>query len=117
VDGADGFVYTTDWSGIAVVRQRMHWVVAEAISAAAALVVATGDTEYDTWYRTWWDYAAGHLIAPDGSWRHELDPTNRPAATVWPGRPDLYHSIHATLLPRLPLAPSAATAIAQGLLR
>lgn len=115
-DGADGFVYTTDWSGRPVVRQRMHWVVAEAICAAAALGAVTGDPQYDGWYRRWWDYAAEHFIADDGSWQHELDPENRPASSVWPGRPDLYHSIHATLLPRLPLAPSAATAIAQGLM-
>ncbi len=117
VDGADGFVYTTDWAGHAVVRQRMHWVVAEAICAAAALLTQTGDSAYDTWYRTWWDYAATYLIAGNGSWAHELDPQNRPAATVWPGRPDLYHSVHATLLPRLPLAPSAPTALARGLFR
>jgi mannose/cellobiose epimerase-like protein (N-acyl-D-glucosamine 2-epimerase family) len=29
VDGAPGFVYTTDWNGTPVVRQRMHWVAAE----------------------------------------------------------------------------------------
>lgn len=116
VDGADGFVYTTDWSGTPVVRQRMHWVVAEAISAAAALLAHTGDPVYDAWYRTWWDYAAEYLIAEDGSWAHELDPQNRPAATVWPGRPDLYHSLHSALLPRLPLAPTAPAAIARGLL-
>ena len=38
-----------------------------------------------------------------GSWHHELDPANRPAASVWPGKPDLYHAVQATLLPRLPL--------------
>src|SRR4029450_9029335 len=41
VDGADGFVYTTDWDGTPVVRDRMHWVLAEAISAAAALRART----------------------------------------------------------------------------
>ncbi len=117
VDGADGFVYTTDWAGTPVVRQRMHWVLAEGISAAAALGAHTADPRYDAWYRTWWDYAATYLIADNGSWRHELDPQNRPAATVWPGRPDLYHSVHATLLPRLPLAPTAPTALARGLFR
>lgn len=117
VDGADGFVYTTDWSGTPVVRQRMHWVAAEGISAASALAAATGDPVYERWYRTWWDYASTYLVTDDGSWRHELDTDNRPAATVWPGRPDLYHSFHAVILPRLPLAPSAASAIAAGLLR
>ncbi len=116
-DGADGFVYTTDWSGTPVVRQRMHWVVAEAICAAAALAAVTSDPAYETWYGTWWDYAATHLISEDGSWQAELDPDNRPASTVWPGRPDLYHSFHATLLPRLPLTPTTPTAIARGFLR
>jgi len=114
VDGADGFVYTTDWTGVPVVRQRMHWVVAEAISAAAALWKATGELAYDRWYRTWWDYADRYVVTDDGSWRHELDPWNEPARTVWPGRPDLYHSLHAVLLGRLPLAPSAPTALAHG---
>lgn len=113
-DGLDGFIYTTDWQGAPVVRQRMHWVVAEAISAAAALSVATGEAVYEGWYRQWWDYAARHLVQPDGSWIHELDPLNRPAVTVWPGRPDLYHSVHAVLLQRLPLAPTAPTALANG---
>jgi hypothetical protein len=31
--------------------------------------------------------------------------------TVWPGKPDLYHAVQATLIPRLPLAPSMATAL------
>ena len=115
VDGADGFVYTTDWDGAPVVRQRMHWVLAEAISAAGALHQVTGEPTYDAWYRTWWDYAATHLIAADGSWQHELDASNVPAATVWPGRPDIYHSLNATLLPRLPLAPCASVALARGL--
>ncbi|MDO5533956.1 MAG: AGE family epimerase/isomerase [Propionibacteriaceae bacterium] len=114
-DGADGFVYTTDWSGRPVVRQRMHWVQAEAISAAAALATATGERVYEEWYRRVWDYARAHLVQPDGAWTHELDPQNRPAATVWPGRPDLYHSVHTVLLPRLPLAPTAPLALAQGL--
>ncbi len=115
-DGATGFIYTTDWAGEPVVRQRMHWVLAEGISATAALSRATGKQIYEDWYRTWWDYAGRYLIGEDGSWQHELDPQNRPASTVWPGRPDLYHSIHAVLLGRLPLAPTAPTALARGLL-
>ena len=98
-DGADGFVYTTDWDGTPVVRQRMHWVLAEALSAAAALGSVAGERGYEAWYRRWWDYAATYLVREDGSWQHELDGENRPTGTVWPGRPDLYHSVHAVLLP------------------
>ena len=118
VDGADGFVYTTDWSGAPVVRTRMHWVAAEATGAAAALHARTGDAAYARDYARWWDYCAAHLFdRARGSWHHELTPDNTPAAAVWPGKTDLYHAFQATLIPRLPLTPAMATAVADGLLR
>lgn len=117
VDGAPGFVYTTDWEGTPVVRQRMHWVAAEAIGAAAVLWRRTGEQRYADDYARWWDYAARHLLDRDGgSWWHELDPENRPAAGTWAGKPDLYHAVQATLIPRLPVAPSLATALGRGML-
>jgi sulfoquinovose isomerase len=112
-DGAPGFVYTTDWDGRPVVRQRMHWVTAEAIAAAAALHRRTGEEVYARRYAEWWAYARDHLLDRErGSWHHELDAANRPQASVWPGKPDLYHAVQATLLPRLPLAPGLARAVA-----
>lgn len=112
-DGAPGFVYTTDWDGRPVVRERMHWVVAESIAAAAALHRRTGEDGYARRYAEWWAYAREHLVDRErGSWHHELDASNRPQAHVWPGKPDLYHAVQATLLPRLPLAPSLARAVA-----
>ena len=115
VDGAPGFVYTTDWDGTPVVRDRMHWVAAEAINTAAALYRRTGDAEYAQWYRQWWDYAATYLIDHrHGSWHHQLDAVNQSVDTVWVGKPDLYHALQATLIPRLPLYPMMATAIADG---
>jgi mannose/cellobiose epimerase-like protein (N-acyl-D-glucosamine 2-epimerase family) len=116
VDGAPGFVYTTDWAGAPVVHTRMHWVAAEAIGAAAALHRATSDERYALDYARWWDYAAGHLIDRErGSWHHELDASNVPAREVWPGKPDLYHAFQATLIPLLPLAPGLAVAVRDGL--
>jgi mannose/cellobiose epimerase-like protein (N-acyl-D-glucosamine 2-epimerase family) len=118
VDGAPGFVYTTDWEGRPVVHDRLHWVVAEGIGAAAALRQATGDARYDAPYLEWWGYAAEYLIDTErGSWRHQLDRENRPASTVWPGKPDIYHAMQATVIPRLPLAPGMAKALAEGQLR
>jgi len=116
VDGADGFVYTTDWDGTPIVRQRMHWVAAEAVGAAATLSRRSGgEQEYADRYAQWWDYVDTYLIDHDrGSWFHELDTENKPAATVWPGKADLYHAVQTTYIPRLPLAPSLATAIAEG---
>ena len=113
VDGAPGFVYTTDWDGTPVVRARMHWVAAEGIAAAAALHRRTGEQVFEQRYAEWWDYVVDHLRdVEQGSWHHELDPSNRPRASVWPGKPDLYHAVQATLLPRLPLAPGLARAVA-----
>ena len=114
VDGAPGFVYTTDWDGTPVVRQRMHWVAAEGVASAAALHRRTGEERYALLGATWWRYVVDHLRDTErGSWHHELDPANRPQASVWPGKPDLYHAVQATLVPRLPLAPSLATALAR----
>jgi sulfoquinovose isomerase len=113
VDGADGFIYTTDWDGNPVVRDRLHWVVAEAIAAAAALRARTGDNRYSDLGATWWAYAERYLFDRTyGSWHHQLDASNQVIDSVWPGKPDLYHAVQATLIPRLPLAPSMATALA-----
>jgi sulfoquinovose isomerase len=112
VDGADGFVYTTDWNGQPVVRDRMAWVVAEAISAAAALRIRTGDDRYADLLGTWWAYAERTLFDRTyGSWYQQLDANNHVIETVWPGKSDLYHAVQATLIPQLPLAPTMATAL------
>ena len=117
VDGEPGYVYTTDWEGTPVVRARMHWVAAEASATAAALWRRTGSQGYVEWYARTWDYVDAHVRDTDGgSWWHELDEANRPSATTWAGKPDLYHAVQAVLLPRLPLAPAIASAVARGLL-
>jgi len=114
-DGAPGFVYTVDWDGTPVVRDRLWWVLAEAISAAAVLHHQTGEALYADRYRRWWDHAATHHIDPvDASWRHQLDHANRPATTVWTGKPDLYHVFQTALIPTLPRYPMLAAAIDAG---
>ena len=116
-EGPDGFVYTVDWDGTPVVRERMHWVAAEATATAAALHAATGDPTYAAWYATWWDHVAEVFLDTErGSWHHELDAANRPSSTTWAGKPDTYHAVQATLIPRLPLAPTLAAALRDGLL-
>ena len=113
-----GFVYTTDRDGRAVVRDRFHWVHAEAAAAAAALHAATGDDAYERWYERVWDFIATHLADDErGSWHHELDPDNHPASATWSGKPDAYHVFQALLVPRLPLAPGFALALRTGRLR
>ncbi len=118
VDGADGFVYTVGWDGRPVVRQRMHWVVTEAIGAAAVLALCTDDTaeaaeaaDWADWEKRWWEYARTFLIDTEGgSWHHQLDENNVPSSTVWAGKPDVYHIYQATILTRAPLASSVVTA-------
>ena len=113
VDGAPGFVYTLDWADRPLVAARLHWVHAEACAAAAALLQRTGEAHYEQWYRRCWDFIATRFIdTVGGSWHHELDAHNQPAATIWPGKPDLYHAYQALLLPGLPLAPSLASSLA-----
>lgn len=114
VDGAEGFVYTLDWDNRPVVRARLHWVHAEACAAAAALLVRTGEMHYQHWYQRFWGFIDNHFIdLASGSWHHELDTSNRPAGTIWPGKPDLYHAYQALLLPGLALAPSLASNLAR----
>jgi mannose/cellobiose epimerase-like protein (N-acyl-D-glucosamine 2-epimerase family) len=113
-----GFVYTTDLTGAPVVERRLHWVVTEAIGAAAALREATGAAEYETWYRRIWDFADTHLRdRAYGSWRHELDAGLKPIAGTWSGKPDIYHAFQAALIPRLPLCASLAGGLRDGALR
>ncbi|MFZ0042836.1 MAG: AGE family epimerase/isomerase, partial [Solirubrobacteraceae bacterium] len=111
-DGHEGFVYTVDWAGAPVVAARLHWVLAEAVGAAAVLDRATGDPEYRQRYEQWWQWAEDHLVDRDaGSWHHELDAAGRPTSTVKAGKADVYHAFQATLLPGLSLAPSLAAAL------
>ncbi|MDO4242851.1 MAG: AGE family epimerase/isomerase [Actinomyces sp.] len=122
VDGAPGFVYTTDFDGEPVVHERMHWVVCEGVSAAAAIRRALlddgrGEIEvehYEHCYRSWLDYAEEFLIASPGVWTHELDRDNRPSTRTWAGHPDIYHALQTTLIPRLPVWPAMGQALAEG---
>ena len=118
VDGQPGFVYTIGWDGAPAVRERMHWVVAEAIGATVALWLRHADESLLADYDTWWSYARAHHVDADGgSWWHELTPDNTVGRTVWSGKPDVYHAVQATLFPLLPIVPSLATSLAEGNLR
>jgi sulfoquinovose isomerase len=107
-----GFLYTTDFAGRPVVTARMHWVLAEAMAAATTWHRVGGDPLHLQQLRDWWALAQQVFVDPDGgSWWHEVDEHNRPASTVWQGKPDVYHAYQAVLLPRLPLAGSFAGAL------
>lgn len=112
VDGADGFIYTADWDGRPVTRDRMHWVCCEAIAAAATLAERTGESRFEEDYERWWEFAKRYLLdLQGGSWHHALDARNVPDYTVWTGKPDLYHAVQACVLPMNPLAASVVAGI------
>ena len=119
VDGAPGFVYTTDFAGTPVVHERMHWVLCEAVGAAVVhgrTLQALGGHEEELAdlardFTTWLAYARDHVIERPGRWFHELARDNTPGSRTWPGRPDVDHAAQMELLPRLPLTPGFAVAI------
>lgn len=93
-----GFVYTVDWEGTPVVRERFFWEPAEGVGAARFLHAATGDFFYEDTYRAQWAYIDAHIADhEDGAWFHEVDEDNVPVTHTWPGKPDLYHAFQATL--------------------
>lgn len=109
-DGAEGFVYTTDWDGEPVTHARMHWVLAEAVATGAVLARVTGQPRFDELVQRSWDYADRYLIDRErGSWHHELDRENRPSGGTWSGKLDAYHAYQAALIQDLPLSTSFAS--------
>lgn len=99
-----GFVYTVDWDGQPVVKERFFWEPAEGIGAARLLFAETGDQHYADDYRAQWQYCDERVIDHDrGSWFPELDEQNRPVVKTWPGKPDLYHAFQATLYADTPM--------------
>ncbi|HEY0126697.1 MAG TPA: AGE family epimerase/isomerase, partial [Blastococcus sp.] len=52
-DGQDGFPYTLGWDDRPVVGARMHWVLCEAVAAAAVLAEVTGEPSYRELARRW----------------------------------------------------------------
>ncbi len=112
VDGARGFVYTTDWEGRPVVHDRMHWTLAEAINTSAVLYRVSGNGRYARDYSEYMCYLDEVVMDHScGSWFHQLDKHNQPQTSVWPGKPDLYHAVQAMLIPYCPVERSIARAL------
>lgn len=111
-DGKPGLLYTVDWAHKPHIRTRIHWAQAEALTAAILLYKRTGNTQYEHWYRTIWDYIDTTLIdRQHGSWFNEVTPEGAPSETIYKGKADLYHAYQSTLAPLMPAAPSLVTAL------
>ncbi|MFV0490499.1 MAG: AGE family epimerase/isomerase [Pseudorhodobacter sp.] len=106
-----GLVYTLDTTGRPAIRSRYWWPVTEALGAISALQKADPQKTDAIWYHRLWSHSERYLIDHDhGGWIHELDEAGNPAMRQFQGKPDIYHSLQATLLPlvsglsRLPTA-------------
>lgn len=106
-----GFAYTLGFDGRVDNPARYWWPVTEAIGALAALIKLERRAGDEAWYRRLWTFADHVLIDhARGGWYPELDANDRPAATQFRGKPDIYHSVQAALLPLSPgLSRNAAT--------
>ena len=113
-DGHPGLVYTVAADGRPVIASRLHWVACEAVLAADALYRRTGEERFAAASARWWGEIDRYFLDREGGgWWHELSEDMAPARSTWSGKPDLYHSYQALLLPSLPLSPTAATALAR----
>ena len=113
-DGHPGLIYTVGADGQPVIAARLHWVACEAVLTADALHRRTGEERFAAAAARWWAEIDRYFLDTEhGGWWQELAPDMTPAASIWSGKPDLYHSYQAVLLPSLPLSPTAATALAR----
>jgi mannose/cellobiose epimerase-like protein (N-acyl-D-glucosamine 2-epimerase family) len=111
-DGHDGFPYTLDWDDAPVVTARLHWVLCEAVAAAAVLGRVTGDAQPQALVRRWREHGEQFFADPStGNWHHELTPTGEPATGTWEGQPDAYHLAQMLLLGEHPVRGSLAAAL------
>ena len=98
-----GFYYTLGWDDRPDRAERFWWPCAEGIGAAAVLRAALATDAAEDWYRRIWGFVARRLIdRQGGGWFPELGRDLAPVATVFRGRPDLYHALQACLIPLLP---------------
>jgi len=111
-DGHEGFPYTLDWDDRPVVGARMHWVLCEAVAAAAVRYAVTGDPRALTLQQRWAELGERRFLDPgSGSWHHELTPEGAIGSGTWAGKPDAYHLAQMLLLPGRPVRGSVAAAL------
>jgi sulfoquinovose isomerase len=107
-----GFFYALDWDDKPRLPLKLWWPCAEAIGAAAYLGEYSPSDFHEQWYRTLWGFAENNLIDHcHGGWRPELTEDLVPSATVFTGKPDLYHALQACLIPLFPTTGSLTKVI------
>ncbi len=122
--GKPGFLYTTDFDGKPVLTDRLQWVLCEGICATVALRRAAlddgatvGQVEaYEHSYHSWIDYLNDYMMLEPGVIARQLDEDSDPMEGTISSRPDIYHTIQAFLIGRVPLWPPIGAALARNLL-
>jgi mannose/cellobiose epimerase-like protein (N-acyl-D-glucosamine 2-epimerase family) len=112
-DPRGGLYYTLEYDGAPRVRDRLWWPICEGIGAAHFLSALDADDFHERWYRRFWDFTARRLIdRRDGGWVPQLDDSLAPTRGYFVGKPDLYHSLQACLIPLYPTDGSLTRGIA-----
>ena len=95
-----GFCYTLDDKANIKTRDRLWWPVTEAIGAISTLQRVDPRPDNEAWYRKLWEFANEYLIDHvHGGWFGAIDAENCPIETQFKGKPDIYHSLQASLIP------------------
>ncbi|WP_424933285.1 AGE family epimerase/isomerase [Amaricoccus macauensis] len=98
-----GLAYTLGADGKPAITDRYWWPVTEAIGVLASLIKTDARPEDESRYRQLWQFADQHFIDHErGGWFPEIDDAGRPIARQFLGKPDIYHSLQATLYPAIP---------------
>ncbi len=99
LDGG-GLAYTLNAQGSVAIADRYWWPVTEAIGAYATLLKIAPQAGDERSYRQLWAFAEAHLIDHEnGGWFPELDASGVPVGKQFIGKPDIYHSVQAALIP------------------
>lgn len=123
-EGKPGFLYTTDFKGNPVLKERLQWVLCEGICATVAVRRALLDDghnhgeveQFEHSYHSWIDYLNDNMLVETGVLARALNEDSEPMEGTISARPDIYHSIQAFLMSRVPLWPPVGAALARGLL-
>lgn len=100
---AGGLAYTLDLAGNVAIADRYWWPVTEAIGALAALIKISPSDSDEAAYRALWTFADAHMVDhARGGWFPELDDSGKPVGRQFEGKPDIYHSLQASLFALLP---------------
>lgn len=97
-----GFVYTLDFENQPDQALRLWWPACEGAAAAAVLGANFTDPDYETWYRKIWAVIASDFIDPKGGWWPEARSGVTADGSPFVGKPDIYHSLQACLIPLMP---------------